>query len=109
MVAEVSAAGADLPISGLARSIELAVQVLRGMAYEHRLHLLVLLGAGERTPADLAGAIALDQTIVAHHLRYLREARLISRQRRGRNVYYALLDEPTRRLVGEVIRYAARR
>jgi DNA-binding transcriptional ArsR family regulator len=79
------------------------------MAYEHRLHLLVLLGAGEQTPAELAGAIPLDPTVVAHHLRYLREARLVRRQRRGRNVYYALDGEPTRRLVEAVIRYADRR
>jgi len=97
------------PDVSLLRSIELAVRVLRGMAYEHRLHLLVLLGAGEQTPAELAGAIPLDPTVVAHHLRYLREARLVRRQRRGRNVYYTLDGEPTRRLVEAVIRYADRR
>jgi DNA-binding transcriptional ArsR family regulator len=97
------------PDVSLLRSIELAVRVLRGMAYEHRLHLLVLLGSGEQTPAELAGAIPLDPTVVAHHLRYLREARLVRRQRRGRNVYYALDGEPTRRLVEAVIRYADRR
>ena len=88
------------------RGIEVAVTVLRGMAYEHRLHLLVLLGKGERTPGELAAAIPLDPTVVAHHLRCLRQAHLVCRQRKGRNVYYALDGEPTRRLVDEVIRYA---
>lgn len=86
--------------------IEYAVQVLRGMAYEHRLHLLVLLQDGEQTPGELAAAVPLESTLVAHHLRYLREARLIRRQRRGRNVYYALDGEAIRRLVQEVIRFA---
>ena len=86
--------------------LEYAVQVLRAMAYEHRLHLLVLLQQGEQTPAELAAAVQVESTLVAHHLRYLREARLIRRQRRGRHVYYALDGEATHRLVSEVIHFA---
>ncbi len=88
-------------------ALERAVIVLRGMAYEHRLHILILLQSGEQTPAELAGAIAADPTAVAHHLRFLKDARLVQRQRRGRNVYYSLRGEATRRLVGEVLTYAA--
>lgn len=87
-------------------TIEHAVQVLRGMAYEHRLHLLVVLQDGEQTPGALAAATQLESTLVAHHLRYMREARLVRRQRRGRNVYYTLDGEATRRLVREVIHFA---
>jgi DNA-binding transcriptional ArsR family regulator len=87
-------------------TIEHAVQVLRGMAYEHRLHLLVVLQDGEQTPGALAAAVQLESTLVAHHLRYMREARLVRRQRRGRNVYYTLDGEATRRLVREVIHFA---
>jgi DNA-binding transcriptional ArsR family regulator len=88
-------------------ALERAVTVLRGMAYEHRLHILVLLQSGERTPAELAGAIPADPTAVAHHLRFLKDAQLIQRQRRGRNVFYSLRGEATRRLVVEVLHYAA--
>jgi len=86
-----------------------AVVVLRGMAYEHRLHILVLLMAGETTPESLATRMSLDSTIVAHHLRNLRDTSLIRRQRRGRHVYYALNGDAARGLVQEVIRYAGRR
>jgi ArsR family transcriptional regulator, virulence genes transcriptional regulator len=87
--------------------LERAVIVLRGMAYEHRLHILVLLLSGEQTPASLAEAIPADATSIAHHLRSLKDARLIRRERRGRNVYYTLHGEATRRLLGEVLRYAS--
>ncbi|WP_067499711.1 metalloregulator ArsR/SmtB family transcription factor [Actinoplanes sp. TFC3] len=87
-------------------TLERAVVVLRGMAYEHRLHILVLLQQGEQTPAALAEAIAADSTSVAHHLRFLKDARLIRRQRRGRNVFYALRGQSTTRLIGEVMQYA---
>lgn len=86
--------------------LERAVAVLRGMAYEHRLRILVALGDGERTPAGLAEVVPADPTAVAHHLRFLLDARLIRRRRHGRNVLYSLRDERTRRLIAEVLRYA---
>jgi DNA-binding transcriptional ArsR family regulator len=86
--------------------LERAVVALRGMAYEHRLSILVLLHDGEHTPATLAAVIPAEQTALAHHLRFLRDARLIHRRRRGRHVYYTLRSEATRRLVAEVMRYA---
>ena len=95
------------PIEHPGPALERAVIVLRGMAYEHRLHILVLLRAGEQTPAGLAEAIAADPTAVAHHLRFLKDAQLVHRQRRGRNVFYSLRGEATRRLVEEVLKYAA--
>ncbi|MET8355287.1 metalloregulator ArsR/SmtB family transcription factor [Micromonospora sp. NPDC005206] len=76
------------------------------MAYERRLHILVLLQSGEHTPASLAEAMSTDSTAIAHHLRFLKDARLIRRQRRGRHVVYMLHGEATRRLIGEVLRYA---
>jgi DNA-binding transcriptional ArsR family regulator len=87
-------------------TLERAVAVLRAMAYEHRLHILMLLRGGEKSPAELAEAMAADATSIAHHLRFLKDARLIRRQRRGRNVYYTLHSEATRRLVADVLRYA---
>jgi DNA-binding transcriptional ArsR family regulator len=87
-------------------ALERAMVVLRGMAYEHRLHILMLLRGGEKTPADLAAAISADATAIAHHLRFLKDARLIRRQRRGRNVFYALHSEATRQLIADVLRYA---
>ncbi|GAA3927233.1 metalloregulator ArsR/SmtB family transcription factor [Actinoplanes auranticolor] len=86
--------------------LERAVIVLRGMAYEHRLHILMLLRGGEKSPAELAEALSADVTSVAHHLRFLKDARLIRRQRRGRNVYYTLHNEATRQLVADVLRYS---
>lgn len=86
--------------------LERAVVVLRAMAYEHRIHILVLLQNGEHTPTSLAQAMSTDTTIIARHLRHLKDARLIRRKRRGREVTYALQGEDTGRLVAEVLRHA---
>lgn len=83
-----------------------AVATLRGMAYEHRLHILLLLRAGEATPSALAETVPAHVTAVSHHLRYLVDAGLIRRRRRGRQVYYEMADVAAGRLIDEVLRYA---
>jgi DNA-binding transcriptional ArsR family regulator len=87
-------------------ALERAVVVLRAMAYEHRLHILVLLQTGEHTPTALAASMVTDPTAIAHHLRFLKDARLIRWQRRGRKVYYALHGQATGQLVRDVLRFA---
>ncbi|WP_030486991.1 ArsR/SmtB family transcription factor [Micromonospora chokoriensis] len=90
-----------------ARSVlDRAVVVLRAMAYEHRMRILVLLQGGEQTPASLAEAMSTDPTTIARHLRYLKDARLIRRKRRGRQVTYTLRGEAARQLVAAVLHYA---
>ena len=88
--------------------LERAVQALRGMAYEHRLHILVVLRAGEATPSTLGAVVPAHATAIAHHLRHLVDAGLVRRRRRGRQVFYAVPDEATGRLIDEVLRYAGR-
>jgi ArsR family transcriptional regulator, virulence genes transcriptional regulator len=83
-----------------------AVEVLLGMAYEHRLRILVVLMDGDATPTTLAGSLGLDATLVAHHLRHLLVARLVRRRRDGRRVFYGIDGDRTRRLIAEVLRYA---
>ncbi|MFG1869175.1 metalloregulator ArsR/SmtB family transcription factor [Micromonospora arborensis] len=87
-------------------ALDRAVVVLRAMAYEHRMHILVLLREGDRTPAFLAEAISTESTIIARHLRHLRDARLVRRERRGRQITYTLHGEATRRLIAEVVNHA---
>jgi DNA-binding transcriptional ArsR family regulator len=81
-----------------------AVEVLLGMAYEHRLRILVVLMEGDATPTMLAANLAIDATLIAHHLRHLLVARLVRRRRAGRSVYYGI-DDGARTLVDEVLRY----
>jgi DNA-binding transcriptional ArsR family regulator len=82
-----------------------AATALRAMGYEHRLHILVLLRAGDATPSLLAEAISAHATAVAHHLRHLVNAGLIRRRRHGRQVIYSLRGEMVCRLIDEVVRY----
>src|SRR4051794_41472780 len=84
-----------------------AVEVLLGMAYEHRLRILVTLMDGDATPTMLAASLAIDATLIAHHLRHLLVARLVRRRRAGRQVFYRI-DTEAATLVTEVLRYVRR-
>lgn len=83
--------------------LDRAVEVLRGMAYQHRLHILLVLRAGEATPADLNGIVPAHPTAIAHHLRHLTDAGLILRRRQGQRVYYSLPNESTGRLIDGIL------
>jgi DNA-binding transcriptional ArsR family regulator len=47
---------------------------------------------------DFTDALPLNQPTVLHHLRVLREAGLVSCERRGTWVYYQLADDAEQRL-----------
>ena len=97
------------PLEPVGPVLEKAVMLLRGMAYEHRLHILIVLQQGEQTPAALAVQIPAEPTAIAHHLRFLRDSRLIRRRRSGRQSYYALHSDAISRLITEVLRCADER
>lgn len=83
--------------------LDRAVEVLRGMAYQHRLHILMVLRAGEATPTRLGEVVPAHPTAISHHLRHLADAGLIQRRRQGRRVYYSLRGESTGRLIDDLL------
>ena len=58
----------------------------------HRLMILATLARvdGEVCVCDFTDGLPLNQPTVSHHLRILREAELVTRERRGTWVYYRL-------------------
>ena len=62
--------------------------VLDALGDPTRRRLLHLLRDGERTVADLTGALPVTQSAVSQHLRVLREAGLVADRPEGRRRYY---------------------
>ncbi|MFC4072027.1 ArsR/SmtB family transcription factor [Actinoplanes subglobosus] len=85
--------------------LDRAVEVLRGMAYQHRLHILLVLRAGEATPAALCEVVPAHPTAISHHLRHLTGAGLILRRRQGQRVYYSLPGESTGKLIDDLLAF----
>jgi DNA-binding transcriptional ArsR family regulator len=63
-----------------------------------RRRILELLAAGERSVGALASELGIAQPSVTQHLAALRDAGLVTSQKRGTSSIYALLREP----LGEV-------
>src|SRR5262249_9572238 len=67
-----------------------ATEVFRALADGTRRKILELLRDGERSVGDLAAHFELSQPSIPHHPTVLRHAGLVTDQRRGKHVYYAI-------------------
>lgn len=74
--------------------------LLKAIADPYRLTILATLAAtkDEVCVCDFADALPLNQPTVSHHLRILREAELVTSERRGTWVYYRLAPEARSRV-----------
>src|ERR1700676_5341684 len=74
--------------------------LFRALADPHRLAILATLARAkdEVCVCDFTGALPLEQPTVSHHLRILREAALVTCERRGTWVYYRLAGDARARI-----------
>lgn len=76
-------------------SMDLA-QVFKVLADPTRVRLISLLAEEELFVGELAQLLDMTLSAVSHHLRLLRQLRLVKARRQGRHVYYSLDDEHVR-------------
>jgi ArsR family transcriptional regulator len=67
-------------------------QFFRALAHPTRIRMLEILVRGGRTVQELQEQLALDQPIVSQHLAVLRHQGIVSTQKEGLSVRYALRD-----------------
>ena len=90
-------------------AIQLA-RVFKALGDPVRLRLLSMIAShpkGEACVCDLTAAFDLSQPTISHHLKLLRQAGLITAERRGTWVYYRLIPETTDRLARILTRRTA--
>ncbi len=51
----------------------------------------------------LAGSLGLSPSLVSHHLRLLKAARILISERRGRQIFYGALDDHIRDMVQDMV------
>jgi DNA-binding transcriptional ArsR family regulator len=74
-------------------------QFFRALAHPTRIRILEILLRGGRTVQELQEELALDQPIVSQHLAVLRNQGVLSAQKEGVSVRYALRDPLVRDLL----------
>ncbi len=81
----------ELEVLNLDKAQKMA-EFFRLLGDSTRLRILGLLAQQELCVCNLAQALEMSESAVSHQLRTLRSLRLVSYQKRGRRVYYKLLD-----------------
>lgn len=62
---------------------------------------------GPLSVGEITARLALNQSLVSHHLRLLRAARLLKAGRRGKQVYYSIADGHVREMLTNMIEHVA--
>ncbi len=68
-------------------------EIFRSLSDPSRVRIISVLAKGEINVSALAEAVGLSESAVSHHLRGLRQMRLVRARKLGRQVFYALDDE----------------
>lgn len=77
--------------------------VLKVLADDTRLAVLRILLSGPRRVGEIHAQLDVEQSLLSHHLRVLREAGLVTKTRDGKHIRYELAATVQSRRSGEAI------
>jgi ArsR family transcriptional regulator len=89
------------------RQIAELAEMFRLMGDGSRLGILLACLEGPVAVGALAARLDLSPSLVSHHLRLLRAARLVRARRRGRQVFYEMADDHVRRVLTDMVEHVA--
>ena len=69
-----------------------AAFLAKSLADENRLRILLCLGNGKKSVSQIVEELSLSQPLISHHLKELRRSLLVTVERRGPFIYYAMSD-----------------
>jgi DNA-binding transcriptional ArsR family regulator len=68
-------------------------ELFRALSDTSRVRIIAALLAGERNVSALAQAVGISESATSHHMRGLRQMRLVRARKTGRQVFYCLDDD----------------
>jgi DNA-binding transcriptional ArsR family regulator len=84
------------------QAVELS-EMFRLMGDPSRLKIIVACLAEPTSVSDVAAKTRLSPSLVSHHLRLLRAARILRAERRGKQIFYAAADEHVRCTISDMV------
>lgn len=87
-------------------AVELA-EVFRLMGDASRLRIILACLDQPTCVSDIAGKTRLSPSLVSHHLRLLRAARVVRAERQGKQVFYVAADEHVRCVIIDMVSHVA--
>ncbi|MEX0839568.1 MAG: metalloregulator ArsR/SmtB family transcription factor [Parvibaculum sp.] len=91
-----------LPLLDDDKAAELA-DMFKMLGDPSRLRIVTATLAGPRAVGEIAATLGLSVSLVSHHLRLLRATRLVSPERRGKQVFYRVHDAHVARVIADMI------
>lgn len=79
-----------------------ASDFLKALSHEGRLMILCSLAHGEKSVTELEHMLSSRQAAVSQQLARLRQEKLITARREGKQIFYSLTDERARRIIEQV-------
>ena len=86
--------------------VELA-EMFRLMSDPTRLRIILACLDAPAAPGEMAERLGISASLVSHHLRLLRAARLLRADQRGMQVFYAVQDEHVRSMLSDMVDHVA--
>jgi DNA-binding transcriptional ArsR family regulator len=87
--------------------VALVAETFKLLGDPTRLRILLACLDGPRSVGEIAAATGASQSLVSHHLRLLRGARLVKGTRDARQVFYQAADQHVRHMIQDVIEHSA--
>ncbi|MGB5947816.1 MAG: metalloregulator ArsR/SmtB family transcription factor [Parvibaculum sp.] len=84
------------------KAMELA-ETFRLLGDPSRLRIVVETLATPQPVGAMAAKLGLSPSLVSHHLRLLRAARLVTAERRGKQIFYRIHDDHIARVVADMV------
>ena len=84
------------------QAIELA-EIFRLMGDASRLRIILAALAKPICVSDIAAQTKLSSSLVSHHLRLLRSARVLRAERQGKQVFYVAADQHVRSVITDMV------
>ena len=72
-----------------------------------RLRIVIACLAQPIAVGDIAGSLSLSSSLVSHHLRLLRAARIVKAERQGKQVFYSAADAHISSLLANMFEHIA--
>ncbi len=75
------------------RTAALLAEIFSALSDPSRIRIISALTEGEMNVGSLAEMVGISESAISHHLRGLRQMRIVRARKDGRQVFYALEDE----------------
>lgn len=79
-------------------------RTLRALSDPTRRDIVRMLRSGDLTAGEISERFPMTAATVSHHLATLREAELVTAERRGRTIVYSLNATVVQELIGDLMR-----